>query len=795
MLFRVSIIVKIIILIALLHLPLMGTDFENNPSISGNLIKVDVNSIQDADFLNTLELYPLIRLPQAFIVMTDNDNLERIQNSRINYQIISNSISLSQIAVDHNREFMHPELFQVIYQQDYFRLLQADPQVAQSLPFSERPSFHFSKNIKIEYDQPIVRGEMPDKASGDLNLALSLMSTDSMESYVNRLQAYYRRPIMSDSLRACTRWLHDKFTEFGYDSILYDTFSTPLYNAYDSSVNVLAVKPGTVLPEYQIVIGAHYDGVQPSPAADDNGSGTAAVLEMARVLKDIPTNMTYIFILFDAEEVGLLGSKHYAEEAAARGDNIYFMLNLDMIANKQNSTKAGLYHGGDQSFIALWDSIGAALYNMEGVNEGMNSHSDHHSFVQNGFDVLFVMEYNFSDVYHTAHDSTTYMSFSYMANLVKVSMATAFTVSESYRPFTSNFNLISGTPDLFIPAEETEFEFTVSLSGAGTLVPASGQIRYRVDGGEYASQPMTEIAANHYLGALTFDQCYSIVEYYFTVEEVDYGSVYETYPDAPHQAFIAKSKVDVLIDNFQYNKGWTVNGDASTGTWQRGYPAGGGDLGDPPSDYDGSGYCYLTGNYDGDSDVDFGATNLVSPAFDLSYSNAEISYARWYSNNYGYYQEDTLFVYISNDLGSSWTLVETVGPQYQATGGWYTNSFWVDEYIATTDQMLLRFEASDYGVESIVEAAIDAVTIRKFTCADVICGDANADASVNVSDAVYIINYVFNGGDEPIPYIAGEVNCDGLVNVSDAVYIINYVFTGGGNPCDWNSDGIQDCNN
>ena len=60
------------------------------------------------------------------------------------------------------------------------------------------------------------------------------------------------------------------------------------------------------------------------------------------------------------------------------------------------------------------------------------------------------------------------------------------------------------------------------------------------------------------------------------------------------------------------------------------------------------------------------------------------------------------------------------------------------------------------------------------------CGDANGDGSVNVSDAVWIINYVFSGGLEPIPVLAcGDANDDCTVNVSDAVYIINYVFSGG----------------
>ncbi|MBD3216987.1 MAG: hypothetical protein GF310_01835 [candidate division Zixibacteria bacterium] len=74
-----------------------------------------------------------------------------------------------------------------------------------------------------------------------------------------------------------------------------------------------------------------------------------------------------------------------------------------------------------------------------------------------------------------------------------------------------------------------------------------------------------------------------------------------------------------------------------------------------------------------------------------------------------------------------------------------------------------------------------------------LCGDANCDGDVNVSDAVNIINYVFIGGDPPAPEKAGDCNCDSTCNVSDAVWIINYVFIGGDNPCDTNGDDIPDC--
>ncbi len=72
---------------------------------------------------------------------------------------------------------------------------------------------------------------------------------------------------------------------------------------------------------------------------------------------------------------------------------------------------------------------------------------------------------------------------------------------------------------------------------------------------------------------------------------------------------------------------------------------------------------------------------------------------------------------------------------------------------------------------------------------DWICGDANGDRTINVGDAVHIINYVFKSGPEPDPMGAGDANCDETINVGDAVHIINYVFKGGPEPgCSGASD-------
>jgi predicted outer membrane repeat protein len=74
-----------------------------------------------------------------------------------------------------------------------------------------------------------------------------------------------------------------------------------------------------------------------------------------------------------------------------------------------------------------------------------------------------------------------------------------------------------------------------------------------------------------------------------------------------------------------------------------------------------------------------------------------------------------------------------------------------------------------------------------------ICGDANSDGAINISDAVFLVSYVFIGGESPTDYYSADTNCDQTVNVSDAVWIINYIFTGGNDPCDSDGDGSPDC--
>lgn len=64
-----------------------------------------------------------------------------------------------------------------------------------------------------------------------------------------------------------------------------------------------------------------------------------------------------------------------------------------------------------------------------------------------------------------------------------------------------------------------------------------------------------------------------------------------------------------------------------------------------------------------------------------------------------------------------------------------------------------------------------------------LCGDADGSQVISISDAIYVIGYIFGGGPPPVPLRAGDADTNGIVNISDAIYLINYIFAGGPPPC------------
>lgn len=564
----------------------------------------------------------------------------------------------------------------------------------------------------VGYARPAPRPDLAVQARPDLLTLIAEVDTDSLSSYVRQLQAFPGRVNGTQSNRDSRDWIYDKFADFGYDSLFTDPFEVYLSGAWTTCYNVVATKTGATFPNIHVVVGAHFDAVPGSPGADDNGSGTAGVLELARILRDVETELTFVFVAFDAEETGLNGAWHYADRAASQGQQIISMLNMDMIAYLGNTTEAALYFGPDRSYADLWVALADSLLGVTGNLSGASASSDHYPFSQNGYPVVFVAEEEFSSVYHTAHDSTTYMDFNYMTLLVKASLATVFVVGTPQPTLVIGYP--SGLPEWVEPFSPTTIQVQVTSAWGGVPVPGSGQLHYSVAGGAYSSLSLIDLGGDLFEATIPPVGCADRILFYVSVDEAEGQTFTDPDPAAANWAPVASQTVLRMHDDFEVDWGWTVSGTVADGPWVRAIPSAGGTRGDPPADYDGSGRCYVTDNATY-GDIDGGTTILTSPVFDVSLGAARISYARWYSNDRGSNPlSDVMRVFVMNGVDEA--LVETVGPISQASGGWYVHNFLVQDFLTPTATMRVRFEASDLGEPSLVEAAVDAFNATAYRC-------------------------------------------------------------------------------
>jgi PKD repeat protein len=208
----------------------------------------------------------------------------------------------------------------------------------------------------------------------------------------------------------------------------------------------------------------------------------------------------------------------------------------------------------------------------------------------------------------------------------------------------------------------------------------------------------------------------------------------------------------------------------------------------------------LTGFYFG---FEYNSADITITSLDLSESilnsNQQITLQAVFHSQHTYpFESKVLFGWFISTIESESIAPQTNGELFkmwiQVPSGTPVQSVDIDTCSAVAGLPAGEILLSALGGGSIKPSYVDCGTEDLIISEpDYICGDANSDEDVNVSDAVYIINYVFVGGDAPDPLESGDVNCDDTCNVSDAVWIINYVFVGGNEPCDTSGDGIPDC--
>jgi hypothetical protein len=158
---------------------------------------------------------------------------------------------------------------------------------------------------------------------------VSEISAGRAYSYEKALFDFDSKHISKPGNKRASEYLFNTYKSFGYEPE-YQWFS-PRSALGGQTANVVATLKGTVNPELVYVVSSHYDSVAVGPGADDDSSGTAALLEAARALAGHPMPATIIFASFTGEEAGLLGSREFVRRAVQDKLKIVGALNNDMI--------------------------------------------------------------------------------------------------------------------------------------------------------------------------------------------------------------------------------------------------------------------------------------------------------------------------------------------------------------------------------------------------------------------------------------------------------------------------------
>lgn len=270
------------------------------------------------------------------------------------------------------------------------------------------------------------------------------VNADSVQAYMQSLEDFGTRFCLADNRREVAEWIQNKFISFGYEDTRLDSFQLSVQypgwsgNWYHTwQYNVEATYHGYATPDQVYIVGAHHDAIVPSssnpflnaPGADDNASGVAGALEIARIMKTygyVPES-TIKFVTFAAEELGLHGAWDYADKAAAENMDIKLMLNNDMISYctlPESQWKVQIQKYPNSQWATNLAKYIINNFTILGYTETSQSiqYSDSWAFYSNGYPAIFFIEDQFTPYYHTVNDLVSTTNKVYAAEMVKISM-------------------------------------------------------------------------------------------------------------------------------------------------------------------------------------------------------------------------------------------------------------------------------------------------------------------------------------------------------------------------------------
>lgn len=431
-------IVKLLILFILLTAPISAQQKQEY------LASVEIKSAE-ASRLEELNLPVYHYFDSEIIAAIDKGQMEVLKNYGIRYKILDEMSPLDNqtgyYLLDAKKGFtgvINPKEGQVLYRNGSSVIVKSDKLVLPADGYFALGLKRFAKGFsQIVQPSDRVAGLKTSAVSDIVPGIISKISQDSVRSHIQSLQNFGTRFLMADNRGKIAEWIKKKFESMGYTDVVIDSFE---YSGTWQK-NVIATLKGSSRPDDYYIVGGHHDSysdnnaIKYAPGADDNASGTSAVLEIARAVKaaGYKPEGTIQFVTFAAEEYGLWGSVDFAEKARQQGKNIRGMINHDMISYSKQApgewdVNMITYPGGEKlaDFTAAmtekYSSLKPSLTTMHA------SQSDSYSFSRAGFPAVYFEEYQFSTFYHTDQDILANYNMEFCTEVIKASCATLVTL-------------------------------------------------------------------------------------------------------------------------------------------------------------------------------------------------------------------------------------------------------------------------------------------------------------------------------------------------------------------------------
>jgi hypothetical protein len=287
----------------------------------------------------------------------------------------------------------------------------------------------------------------------DLAALVNAISQQQLVGYVQTLESFGTRNTFSDTLSeergigAARRWIYNEFLRVngGALQVEYDDFQTNINGLTTNQRNVIATLPGIGPHPGAIVLMAHYDsrGADPNdgssraPGADDNASGVAMLLELARLMSSRPWNQTIIFAAFAAEEQGTFGSRHYVQNAILDGRVFDVAIDSDIVGGRPGIPQSirvfspGPDTTNSRQLARYLDMVGGLYVPTFRVDlidslDREGRYSDHREFINAGVPGVRLTEAEEDrNSQHSGADTSEKLDYDYLRQVAQLNLAVA----------------------------------------------------------------------------------------------------------------------------------------------------------------------------------------------------------------------------------------------------------------------------------------------------------------------------------------------------------------------------------